>query len=102
MHCFCDLNKSCPKDDFPLPITELLVDATIGYEALSFMDGYSGFNHIRIAPKDEELTNFRTPKGIFCYKVMPFGLKNAGATYQRAMTSSEICSTTLLSAMWMI
>ncbi|KAG9453411.1 hypothetical protein H6P81_006315 [Aristolochia fimbriata] len=53
--------------------------------ALSFMDGSSGYNQIRMDPKDEELTAFRTPKGIFCYKVMPFGLKNAGATYQRAM-----------------
>ncbi|KAK4400811.1 Retrovirus-related Pol polyprotein from transposon.6 [Sesamum angolense] len=52
---------------------------------LSFMDGSSGYNQIRMAPTDEELTAFRTPKGIHCYKVMPFGLKNAGATYQRAM-----------------
>ena len=49
------------------------------------MDGSSGYNQIRMAPKDEEMTAFRTPKGIYCYKVMPFGLKNAGATYQRAM-----------------
>ncbi|KAG9442397.1 hypothetical protein H6P81_018251 [Aristolochia fimbriata] len=82
---FRDLNKACPKDDFPLPITELMVDATTGHEALSFMDGSSGYNQIRMDPKDEEFTAFRTPKGIFCYKVMPFGLKNAGATYQRAM-----------------
>ncbi|KAG9458163.1 hypothetical protein H6P81_002671 [Aristolochia fimbriata] len=82
---FRDLNKACPKDDFPLPITELMVDATTGHEALSFMDGSSGYNKIRMDPRDEEKTTFRTPKGIFCYKVMPFGLKNAGATYQRAM-----------------
>lgn len=83
---FRDLNEACPKDDFPLPMTELLIDATTGYETMSFMDGYSGYNQIRMAPEDEELTAFRTPKGVFCYKVMPFGLKNAGATYQRAMT----------------
>ncbi|KAG9458146.1 hypothetical protein H6P81_002654 [Aristolochia fimbriata] len=82
---FRDLNKACPKDDFPLPITELMVDVTTGHEALSFMDGSSGYNQIRMDPKDEEKTAFRTPKGIFCYKVMPFGMKNAGATYQRAM-----------------
>ncbi|KAG9450524.1 hypothetical protein H6P81_010489 [Aristolochia fimbriata] len=82
---FRDLNKACPKDDFPLPITELMVDATMGHEALSFMDGSSGYNQIRMDPKDEELTAFRTPKGIFCYKVMPFGLKYADATYQRTM-----------------
>ncbi|XP_071909818.1 uncharacterized protein [Coffea arabica] len=78
---FRDLNEACPKNDFPLPITELTVDATIGHEMLSFLDGSSGCNQIRMAPEDEELTAFRTPKGIYCYKVMPFGLKNAGATY---------------------
>ncbi|KAL0293309.1 UNVERIFIED_CONTAM: Transposon Tf2-12 polyprotein [Sesamum radiatum] len=82
---FRDLNNACPKDDFPLPIAELMIDATTGHEALSFMDGSSRYNQIRMAPADEELTAFCTPKGIYCYKVMPFGLKNAGATYQRAM-----------------
>ncbi|KAL0444617.1 UNVERIFIED_CONTAM: Transposon Tf2-12 polyprotein [Sesamum latifolium] len=82
---FRDLNNTCPKDDFPLPIAELMIDATTGHEDLSFMDGSSGYNQIRMAPTDEELTIFRPPKGIYCYKVMPFGLKNAGATYQTAM-----------------
>ncbi|KAL0298654.1 UNVERIFIED_CONTAM: Transposon Tf2-12 polyprotein [Sesamum radiatum] len=82
---FRDLNNACHKDDFTLPIVELMIDATTGHEALSFMDGSSGYNQIRMAPADEELTAFRTPKGIYCYKVMPFGLKNAVATYQRAM-----------------
>ncbi|XP_049362259.1 uncharacterized protein LOC125826948 [Solanum verrucosum] len=82
---FRDLNKACPKDDFSLPIIELMVDATTGHEAMSFMDGSSGYNQIRMSLKDEECTAFRTPKGIYCCKVMPFGLKNAGATYQRAM-----------------
>ncbi|XP_070008667.1 uncharacterized protein [Nicotiana sylvestris] len=82
---FRDLNNACPKDEFPLSIPELMIDATTGYEAMSFMDGSSGYNQIRMAPKDEELTAFRTPKGIYYYKVMPFGLKNDGATYQRAM-----------------
>ncbi|KAL0433476.1 UNVERIFIED_CONTAM: Polyprotein P3 [Sesamum latifolium] len=62
-----------------------MIDATTGHEALSFMDGSSGYNQIRMAPADEELTTFHTSKGIYCYKVMPFGLKNSGATYQRAM-----------------
>ena len=70
---FRDLNKACPKDDFPIPISEILVDATMGHEIFSFMDGYSGYNQIKMAPEDEELTAFRTPKGIYCYKVMPFG-----------------------------
>ncbi|KAG9458181.1 hypothetical protein H6P81_002689 [Aristolochia fimbriata] len=85
---FRDLNKACPKDNFLLPITKLMVDATTGHKDLSFMDGSSGYNQIRMDPKDEELTAFRTPKGIFCYKVMSFGLKNAGATYQRAMQNT--------------
>ncbi|KAG9446452.1 hypothetical protein H6P81_012580 [Aristolochia fimbriata] len=74
---FRDLNKACPKDDFPLPITELMVDATTGHEALSFMDGSSGYNQIRMDPKDEEKTAFRTPKGIFCYKLKMNPLKCA-------------------------
>ncbi|KAM2246585.1 hypothetical protein ACFXTI_007390 [Malus domestica] len=82
---FRDLNDACPNDDFPLPIIEIMVDATTGYEAQSFMDDSSGYNQICMAFEDEELTAFRTPKGIYCYKVMPFGLKNAKATYQRAM-----------------
>ncbi|GKU96286.1 hypothetical protein SLEP1_g9534 [Rubroshorea leprosula] len=82
---FHDLNQACPKDDFSLPIIELMVDATMGHEVLSFMDGFSSYNQIRMDPKDEELTAFRTPKGIYYYKVMPFGLKNVGATYQHAM-----------------
>ncbi|KAL0444423.1 UNVERIFIED_CONTAM: Transposon Tf2-12 polyprotein [Sesamum latifolium] len=80
-----DLNNACPKNDFQLPIIELMIDATTGHETLSFMDGSSGYNQIRMAPTDEELMAFRTPKGIYCYKVMPFGLKNDGATYQKAM-----------------
>ncbi|XP_075074454.1 uncharacterized protein LOC142162052 [Nicotiana tabacum] len=68
---FQDLNKACPKDDFPLPIIELMVDATTGHEAMSFMDGSSGYNQIRMSPKDKECTAFQTPKGIYCYKVMP-------------------------------
>ncbi|KAL0362080.1 UNVERIFIED_CONTAM: Polyprotein P3 [Sesamum calycinum] len=82
---FRDLNNACPKDDFSLPIAELMIDTTMGHEALSFMDGSSRYNQIRMAPADEELTIFRTPKGIYCHKVMPFGLKNVGATYQRAI-----------------
>jgi hypothetical protein len=82
---FRDLKNACPKDDFPLPVTEIMVDATTDHGRLTFMDGSSGYNQIRMAPADKEKTTFRTPKGIYCYKGMPFGLKNAGATYQRAM-----------------
>ncbi|KAA0067385.1 uncharacterized protein E6C27_scaffold40G00310 [Cucumis melo var. makuwa] len=80
-----DLNNACPEDDFPLPITEIMVDVTTGHEAMSFMDGSSRYNQIRMNLSNEEMTTFRTPKEIYCYKVMPFGLNNVGATYQRAM-----------------
>jgi Reverse transcriptase (RNA-dependent DNA polymerase) len=83
---FRDLNKACPKDDFPLPVTGIIIDHTYSYEVFSFMDGYADYNQIKMAPEDERHTAFRTPIGIYYYKVMSFGLKNAGATYQRAMT----------------
>ena len=78
---FHNLNKACPKDEFPLPNINLLVDSAAGSSMFSFMDGYSRYNQIRIAAKDEEKTAFRTPIRNFYYTVMPFGLKNAGATY---------------------
>ncbi|KAK0578575.1 hypothetical protein LWI29_012719 [Acer saccharum] len=78
-----DIGSACPKDSFPLPHIDMLVDATAGHELLSFMDAYSGYNQILMHPDDQEKTAFVTERGIFCYKVMPFGLKNAGATYQR-------------------
>ena len=80
--------KACPKDDFPLPNMEILTHRQ-GFEKFSFRDCYSGYNQIRMAPEDAKKTAFRTPKGNFSNynKVMPFGLKNTGATYQRAMTT---------------
>ncbi|XP_073137629.1 uncharacterized protein [Henckelia pumila] len=80
---FTDLNKACPKDLFPLPRINLLVDSTAGCELLSFLDAYQGYNQIGLAPEDLEKASFITDQGIYCYEVMPFGLKNAGATYQR-------------------
>lgn len=79
---FTDLNRACPKDCYPLPQIEQLIDATSGHQLLSFMDAYSGYNHIQIHPNDEEKTSFISNQGLYCYKVMPFGLKNTGATYQ--------------------
>ena len=61
----------------------MLVDATVGHELLSFIDAFLGYNQILMHPDDQEKTAFITERGIFYYKVMPFGLKNAGATYQR-------------------
>ena len=78
---FRNLNKACPKDEFPLPNIDLLVDSAAESSMFSFMDGYNGYNQICIAAKDVEKTTLRTPIGNFYYIVMPFGLKNAGATY---------------------
>ena len=65
---FRDLNDACPKDDFPLPVTELMIDSTTGHEALSFMDCTAGYNQIQMAPEDQEATAFRTPKASFATK----------------------------------
>jgi hypothetical protein len=80
---FTDLNKACPKDSFSLPRIDLLVDSTSGHELLSFMDSFSGYNQIYMEEADQEKIAFITDRGLYCYKMMPFGLKNAGATYQR-------------------
>ena len=80
---FTDINRACPKYSFPLPWIDLIVDATACHELLSFMDAFSGYNHIRMDLNDQEKTSFVTGQGTYCYQVMPFGLKNAGATYQR-------------------
>ena len=82
---FTNLNKACPKDSYPLPHIDQLVDSTAGHKLLSFMDAFSGYNQIRMDEVDQEKTSFITSQGLFCYKVMPFDLKNAGATYQRLL-----------------
>jgi hypothetical protein len=84
---FWNLNKASPKDDFPLPHIDVLVDNAARSSTYSFMDGFSGYNQIKMAPEDKAKTTFVTPWGTYCYKVMPFGLKNTGATYQRAMVA---------------
>jgi hypothetical protein len=84
---FKDLNRACPKDDFPLPHIDVLVDNTTGSALMSFMDGFSGYNQILMAPEDMTKTTFVTEWEIYCYTVMPFGLKNAGATYQMMATA---------------
>ncbi|XP_015943709.1 uncharacterized protein LOC107468850 [Arachis duranensis] len=77
--------QSMPQGLFSLPNIDALVDAAVGYRYLSFMDAYSGYNQIPMHQPDEDKTAFITPGGTYCYKVMPFGLKNARATYQRLM-----------------
>ena len=80
---FTDLNKACPKDNFPLPRIDQLVDSTAGHKLLTFMDAFSGYNQIKMAEEDQKKTAFITSQGLYYYKVMPFGLNNAEATYQR-------------------
>jgi len=82
-----DLNRAYPKDNFPLPHIDLPVDDIIQFALFSFMDGFLGYNQIKMAPKDMEKTTFITFWGTFCYKVMLFGLKNVGAAYQQAMVT---------------
>ena len=84
---FRDLNKANPKDDFPLPHINMLVDSTAWHPMLSFMDGFFGYNQILMVPEDIEKTSFITKWGTYYYRLMPFGLKNAGATYQSAATT---------------
>ena len=84
---FRNLNRVCLKDEFPLPNMDLLIDSVARNTMFSFMDGFSGCNQILMVPKDVEKTAFRTPIGNFYYTVMPFGLKNASATYRHTMTA---------------
>jgi hypothetical protein len=81
---YTSLNKHCPKDPFPLPHIDQIIE-TAGCTRLSFLDSYSGYNQIKLKKEDKEKTAVITPYGVFCYQVMPFGLKNTGATYQRMM-----------------
>ena len=80
---FTNLSKACTKDNFPLLWINQLVDTMTGHELLSFIDAYSGYNQILIYEQDEEHTSFITNHGLYCYKVMLCGLKNARVTYQR-------------------
>jgi len=82
---YTNLNKACPKDTYPLPSIDRLVDGAAGHRVLSFLDTYSGYNQIPMYPPDKEKTAFITEEANFYYEVMPFGLKNAEATYQRLM-----------------
>jgi hypothetical protein len=73
------------KGSLPLPCIDQIIDSTAGCARLSFLATYSGYNQIKLKKEDEEKMAFITPYRVFCYQVMPFGLKNAGATYQRIM-----------------
>ena len=83
---FTNLNKTCPKDPFPMPQIDQLVDAIIGHHWMSFLDIFQGYHQIPLTLDDQERIAFVIPIGNYHYKVMPFRLKNASATYQRMMT----------------
>ena len=80
---FTDLNEACPKNNFPLLRIDQLVDSIAGHKLLMFIDAFLGYNQIKMAEEDQEKTTFFTSQGLYCYKIMPFRLKNARATYQR-------------------
>jgi hypothetical protein len=82
---YTNLNKACPKDSYPIPRIDQIVDSTSSCELLSFLDAYSGYHQISMCKEDEEKTSFVTPFGTYCYVKMPFGLKNAGCTYQKCV-----------------
>jgi hypothetical protein len=82
---YTDLNKHCPKDPFGLPRIDQVIDSTAGCDLLCFLDCYFGYHQIAIKEEDQEETAFITPFGAYCYTTMSFGLKNTGATYQRAI-----------------
>jgi hypothetical protein len=82
---YTGLNKACPKVPYPLPCIDQIVDSTAGCKTLSFLDAYSGYHQIKMKESDQLATSFITPFGMYCYTTMPFGLRNAGATYQRCM-----------------
>jgi hypothetical protein len=83
---FRDLNHACLKDNFPAPFIDQIIDECVDHEALSFMDGFSGYNQIQIHPAYEYKTAFTTRWGTFFYRFMSFALKNTGAMFQQDMT----------------
>ena len=87
---FRDLNWACPKDNHPTPYINQIIDNCAGSVIFSFMDGFSGYNQIKILPSDQHKMAFIFPWGSFSYKKLPFGLKNAGAMFQRTMSYAFI------------
>jgi hypothetical protein len=86
---YTDLNRHCPKDPFPLPCVDQVVNSTAGSVLLCFLDCYSRYHQIALKVYDQDKTTFITPHGIYCYTAMTFDLKNAAATYQKAIQKSH-------------
>ena len=80
---YTGLNKAYLKDSYLLSSIDQLIDTTLGLHIIFFLDAFSGYNQIWMTKEDEEKTTFITDRGTYCYKVIPFGLKNVRATYQR-------------------
>jgi hypothetical protein len=99
---FTDLNKCCPKDDFPLARIDKIVDPVASYEILSLLYCFSSYHQIWLRKEDEEKTNFITPFGTYCYLRMPEGLRNVGPTFCRVTKAAlkdqfaEMCSHMLM------
>ncbi|GKD05285.1 reverse transcriptase domain-containing protein [Tanacetum coccineum] len=89
---FTDLNNACPQDCYPLPEIDWKVKSLCGYPFKCFLDAYKGYHQIQMAESDEEKTAFHTSQGVYCYTKMPFGLKNAGATYQQLLVDKAFNS----------
>ena len=85
---YTNLNKACPRDPYPLPRIDQIVDSTSGCDLLSFLDAYSGFHQIQMSREDRKHTAFLTMDGLYCYVVMPYGLRNALPTFVRAMNKT--------------
>lgn len=82
---FTNLNITCSKDPYPLPDIDCLIDVSLGYKTLSFMDAYPGYNKIKMDPLYAPIMTFMSNHNNYYYNVVPFGLKNASVTYQRLM-----------------
>ncbi|GJX63740.1 reverse transcriptase domain-containing protein [Tanacetum coccineum] len=87
---FTDLNKACPQDCYPLPKIDWKVESLCSYPFKCFLDAYKGYHQIQMEESDEEKTTFHTSQGVYCYTKMPFGLKNAGATYVDKTFDSQV------------
>ena len=83
---YSDLNEACPKDSFPLPCIDQIVDATVEHGIMSFLDAFYGYHQISMHPLNAKKTTFITPHRLYCYNVMSFSLRNAGSTYQMMVT----------------
>jgi hypothetical protein len=82
---YTGLNKACPKDHFPLLCIDQVIDSTVGSELVCFLDAYFGYHQIKMKESDQLATSFVTLYDTYCYVMMPFGVKNTGATYQCTM-----------------